>query len=230
MESTSSPTTDGGAPWRKAALGDLRLVVGTRLQVVGAANGAEHLTTLVGYVDRQFVVARIPPETGLSAALKPGEPLNVRLFDGLQAVQFATTVVRVLFAPFSLLMLQYPETVDVQPLRRLPRIPVDLSAAVTLPDDTSERLSNGRIVDLSPEGARVHVAGLRADAGQRCRIAFELTMEADQPPIPVRLNATVRAAKALGTQAMTLGLAFDAPPVQYRAVLRAVVFERLLAS
>lgn len=225
----STAPADGPA-WRKASLSDVRLALGARLQLVGGNSGQESLTTLVGYVEGNYVIARIPAETGLSADMKPGEPLTVRLFDGLQAVRFATTVVRVLYAPFSLLMLQYPESIELQRLRRLPRINVDISASLSLETDREDRLANARMVDLSPTGARLHVTGFKPDVAQSCRLVFALTLEDDTPAMGIRVPALVRTVKALGSAAHTVGVQFHSVSPGQRAVLRAFVFERLIGQ
>jgi c-di-GMP-binding flagellar brake protein YcgR len=234
---TSGPTVPNErepllSPGRAVQFDELRVRVGTRLQLLfdRFARTAQFPSTLIGYLDGQYVIARTPVEGGLRVTAENGEPLKVRLFTGTHVVEFATTVLRQFGPPVSYWHLEYPAAVDTVTLRAEPRARVDLPVQVRsagAPDPVA-----ARFVDLSSSGAQVIADRALGDRETVVELSFSVDAGADGAKGTVAVSARVKAVRAMpgapdSAPGYAHGLQFENLGENDRIVLQNFVLNRL---
>jgi len=220
---------------------DLRWPVGIRLQclVQRGPRGQIVGSMLIGYLVNEYLIIRTPVENGLPMQFEPGDPMRIRAFSGMYVSEFKTEVERVFRGPTGYLHLLYPKQVSVQKLRSAPRVKIDLPVSVTTAGGTS---AEGRLMDISVNGAQVIVTGLDASKDQTLSLGFELEAgEANGETAPLQVSARVAAAK--GTSAdpavspsadddgkQSLGLVFDGLDPNDTLRISNFVYQKLLTG
>jgi len=190
-EDTQPPAAEN----RLAGLEDLPLRIGLRLQLILSHAGrvSRHFSTLVGYVERDFVIVRAPMEKGFAVPVANGEWVKLRLFTGTQVVEFDASVQRQFGPPLSYWHLTYPERVRTSTLRGAARVPANL--AVQVGRDGAAAVE-ARIVDLSLLGAQIVGDEALGAIDERLQLEFALPHNGDPPPT-IRAAAMLRSVKTV---------------------------------
>lgn len=160
---------------------ELRLQVGTRVQIVPARDGDEtaQFTTVVGFVRDDYLILKQPPHGPGQPALREGELLRVRLFSGVHLYEFRCEVLRRFEPPVDYMHVSFPDDIRVTPVRMAPRVRAELPVEVTLADGTTHE---GLLADLSARGAQLQMVApdMLARAGEQVRIAFTVRVGVDE--------------------------------------------------
>lgn len=213
----------------------MNLQVGTRLQLIThrRVKPVQYFSTLIGYVKDEYIILKIPMESGAPIALVDGERLTIRVFSGIKVCSFACTVERVFGRPLFYVHVSFPTSVQGTSLRTAMRVRVDLPGALS-GSATLGRPVACTIVNLSVSGALV-VSPNSLPAGAE-DTALEFTLKA--PPNDQEVRISTRAAirnvnvtkAADDSELFTYGLQFiDLDPVHY-TLLQNMTYEALLAD
>jgi len=222
-------TTDTESPpaarnERKIPFTALQASVGERLQLLVPryAQGRPFTSSLVGWIEDQFLIVRRVVDNGSPVPLVMGDNVTVRLFTGTDVAEFASTVQRVFGASFPYLHLDYPATVRALTLRAEPRVLVDLPASLTIEGREGELAV--RVRDISSRGARVQAPSSPGGPGTRLTLRISAAEGEDAPS--ATFAAEVRSLRPMSADApdgiCACGLKFDKLNDEQHAFIRVI--------
>lgn len=150
----------------------MQLQVGARLQLIPAHPLPRPLfTSIIGYVEHEYLIARLPLDRALSASLTVGERVDVRLFSRTSLFFLKCHVERVLFAPLNQVYLTFPETVQQNRVRQSARVKVKFPATVPGQPETPPSF----VTDLSHEGLALWTPAEIGPPGTQVSVQFRVT-------------------------------------------------------
>jgi c-di-GMP-binding flagellar brake protein YcgR len=213
----------------------MNLQVGTRLQLMThrRVKPAQYFSSLVGYVKDEYIILKIPMESGAPIALAEGERLTIRVFSGIKVCSFACTVERVFGRPLFYVHVSFPTLVQGTMLRTAMRVKVDLPARL-VGSGTHDKPLACSILNLSVSGALVVSPNrLPADEDQ---IALQFALKA--PPYDQEVQISARAAirnvnltkAADDTDLFVYGMQFTELDPGHYTLLQNMTYEALLAD
>lgn len=186
------------------------------------AQGWPFTSSLVGWIEDQFLIVRRVVDNGSPVPLVMGDNVTVRLFTGTDVAEFASTVQRVFGASFPYLHLDYPVTVRALTLRAEPRVSVDLPASLTIEGREGELAV--RVRDISSRGARVQAPGSPGGPGTRLTLRISAAEGEDAPS--ATFAAEVRSLRPMSADApdgiCACGLKFDELNAEQHAFIRGI--------
>jgi c-di-GMP-binding flagellar brake protein YcgR len=213
----------------------MHLQVGTRLQLIThrRVKPVQYFSSLIGYIKDEYILLKIPMDSGAPIALAEGERLTIRVFSGIKVCSFACTVERVFGRPLFYVHVSFPTSVQGTSLRTAMRVKVDLPAAIS-GNGTDGRPLDCTILNLSVSGALVvSPSRLPADEEQ-ITLQFSLKAPPDDQEVRISARATIRnvnvAKAADDSDLYTYGMQFvDLDPGHY-TLLQNMTYEALLAD
>jgi c-di-GMP-binding flagellar brake protein YcgR len=213
----------------------MHLQVGTRLQLIThrRIKPVQYFSSLIGYIKDEYIILKIPMESGAPIALAEGERLTIRVFSGIKVCSFACTVERVFGRPLFYVHVSFPTSVQGTSLRTAMRVKVDLPAAIS-GSGTHDQPLDCTILNLSVSGALVvSPSRLPADEEQ-ITLQFSLKAPPDDQEVRISARATIRNVNvtkaADDSDLYTYGLQFvDLDPGHY-TLLQNMTYEALLAD
>ncbi len=210
QESTPSP----------ANFSDMDLRVGQRLQLVSEVPMFQkHYANLIGYVENEFLMLRIPHEDGWLAHLNEGMNVEVRLFSGVSIFSFDSRIDALLLTPRNYMLMRFPSKIQEVRMRSHARVHTNMPVDIVEAASAAVKATGGfHLTDLSGSGASVLGPAALGPVGARIRLGFDFKLESTNQMERVELNATVQ---NLG-QKTNQGV--DGEPVQY---LHGVEFDDL---
>lgn len=213
----------------------MNLQVGTRLQLIThrRVKPVQYFSSLVGYIKDEYIILKIPMESGAPIALAEGERLTIRVFSGIKVCSFACTVERVFGRPLFYVHVSFPTSVQGTSLRTAMRVKVDLPARLA-GSGTHDKPLACTILNLSVSGALV-VSPNRLPADEE-HIALQFALKAPPDDQEVRISARAAIRNVNVTRAaddselFTYGMQFiDLDPGHY-TLLQNMTYEALLAD
>ena len=213
----------------------MHLQVGTRLQLIThrRVKPVQYFSSLVGYAKDEYIILKIPMESGAPIALAEGERLTIRVFSGIKVCSFACTVERVFGRPLFYVHVSFPTSVQGTSLRTAMRVKVDLPAALSGSGSHGKPLAC-TILNLSVSGALVVSPNrLPADEDQ-IMLQFALKAPPDDQEVQISARSTIRNVNVTkapdDTDLYTYGMQFtDLDPVHY-TLLQNMTYEALLEN
>lgn len=112
-------------------------------------------TTLIGYVDHEFFLARLPREAGGAVRFEQGQMLEVRLFSGLSIYSFDSGIESLLLHPRDYMLMTYPSDIREHRLRGQHRVPVRMPIDIRAAGASGAGRADYQILDLSGSGALI---------------------------------------------------------------------------
>jgi c-di-GMP-binding flagellar brake protein YcgR len=213
----------------------MNLQVGTRLQLIThrRVKPVQHFSSLIGYVKDEYLILKIPMESGAPIALAEGERLTIRVFSGIKVCSFACTVERVFARPLFYVHVSFPTAVQGTSLRTAMRVKVDLPAQIH-GSATHNRPLACTILNLSVSGALVVSPNRLPPDEEQIKLQFSLKAPPDDQEVRVEARAAIRNVNvtkaADDSDLYTYGMQFvDLDPVHY-TLLQNMTYEALLAD
>lgn len=145
-----------------------------QLRLLGRDAQAYYYAHLIGYIKDRSILIATPENAGRRIDLADGEMLEVRMLSGGNIYVFQSTIQRLCISPVHYLHLEYPTRVRVQKLRRSPWARVNLAALITLAQGRKEF---GHILNLSPDGAQLHVPVAIGVKGEMLSVTCHASMD-----------------------------------------------------
>lgn len=185
----------------RVQLADAGLTIGQPVQiVVSRPTPSKHYTRLIGFVEREFVMLRVPMENGWPVVLQEGMAVQVRAFSGVCIFDFPSSLQTVLLHPRNYMFLDYPAEVRQTRLRAHERVRCSVPAQVLKVGSGAAPAGEYRFHDLSVAGgALVGPAALGA-VGQSLLLSFGFRLEATGSEEHLTLAATVQSVRAVPDQ------------------------------
>lgn len=211
----------------------MHLQVGTRLQLIThrRVKPVQYFSSLVGYVKDEYIILKIPMDSGAPIALAEGERLTIRVFSGIKVCSFACTVERVFGRPLFYVHVSFPTSVQGTSLRTAMRVKVDLPAALS--GSHSKPLAC-TILNLSVSGALVISPNRLPADEEQITLQFALKAPPDDQEVQIDARSTIRNVNVTkapdDTDLYTYGMQFtDLDPVHY-TLLQNMTYEALLEN
>jgi hypothetical protein len=201
----TSPSSDGSNPLSFEAMG---LKVGQNLQLVRHAPSIHKCyTSLIGYVDHEFMIVRLPREEGGAIRFEQGQMLEIRLFSGVSIFSFESCIETMLMHPRNYMLMTYPGNIREHRLRSHQRVAVDMPIDIKGVDGTTPAASGFRIIDLSGGGALISGPVLLGQVGARWMLTFHFDLNTTGKMEHLTIGATL--------QNIQPPVAADSAPVAY---------------
>ncbi len=151
--------------------------VGQRVQII-LEGPIEHkqYTSVIGWVENEFLILRVPQEDGWIVHLREGMAVEVRLFSGLSIFTFKSRVNTLLLNPRNYMLMSFPEGILETPMRAHLRVRTSLPVEILSSDLTGHNLGDFHLHDISGGGTSVvgpHKLG-EVDSPVTLRLRFDL--------------------------------------------------------
>jgi c-di-GMP-binding flagellar brake protein YcgR len=141
---------------KKAKFSDMDLRVGQRVQLIQDGEGAhKHYTSVVGYVENEFLMLRIPQDEGWIVHLREGMSVEVRLFSGLSIFTFKSRINSLLVSPRNYMLMSFPDEIFEAPMRSHLRVRTSLPIEIVNSPAGIQSLNQYHLHDLSGGGAAI---------------------------------------------------------------------------
>ena len=179
---------------------DMDLRVGQPLQLlIQGALPSKHYTRLIGYVDPEFMMVKVPMDKGRPVPFLDGQHLQIRLFSGRSLFQFDSPVLAQLQIPRQTMLLGVAQSVQETRLRAHVRVNAELPLRVLQAPGVPADSPGFRLQDLSGGGAAVVGPRALGQAGDAVRLALSFHLVATGEDETVELAGRIRSLGPAGT-------------------------------
>lgn len=149
-------------------------------------------TTLIGYVDREFFLARLPREAGGAVRFEQGQMVEVRLFSGLSIYSFESGIESLLLHPRDYMLMTYPSEIREHRLRGQHRVPVKFPIDIQAAGASGAGPSGYQILDLSGSGALIAGPAPLGSVGARWLVSFHFELATTGKLESVTVGVTIQ--------------------------------------
>jgi len=211
-----------------AAFNEINLQVGAKLQMTmksGSEQGV-YYTELIGYVEDDYLIIKIPVENGASIQVCEGQSLSFRIFSGVNIFTFSCTVKSIFTAP-GYMHISFPVDVKATILRNAIR------AKVGLPVQINGPFKPATMTDVSVSGAGMTSDEILGEPGEDLLIYFLCPISLTNQEIPIKTTVKICSVQRLpGKQENTppkwvYGLMFYEISPTNKVILQNFVYESL---
>jgi hypothetical protein len=185
-----------------SAFTDINLQVGSRLQM-SLQHGAKpsiYYTELIGYVDGEYLIVKIPFENGLSIQVQPDETVVLRILAGVDVYTLTCKIKTIFKAPYYYMHLNFPTDIKSIALRGAIR------AKVNLPVQVNGVAGAGVITDISVTGAAITANSALGEINQEALISFDFPIKPTNQNAHIDTSVTIRSIQEISSKKK------DAPP------------------
>lgn len=183
---------------RLPQLATLGLRIGQTVQVIRyTLLPSRHYTQLIGFVEHEFIMLRVPRTDGWPVHFNAGERLTVRSFSGTSLHEFDSHLIALLHHPRNYMTLGSPGSVRTTPLRSHERVRCTLPVRI-LNDTVSQARPGGySLYDLSGSGAAMVGQHALGGVGDALQIEAAFALGATNTEETVVLDAVIRSVRTL---------------------------------
>lgn len=194
-----------------------------------------HRVVLLGGLPGKSLLVTAPQAGGAMIPVDVGATVEARVLNGDAAQTFRASVLLVCREPYDYLHLSYPERVEPQQARSVPRVALGLVATVKPETDfelPGDRGSPAVIRDLSTSGAKLESSRVPGEVGAKLLVLTSFTFEGGANH-PVVLPAEVRYVRPFaaedGGMNYAFGVRFFDLPLAAEHALAAFVYRHLIS-
>lgn len=166
-------------PLQQAAFSAIQMQVGQRVLLVLEGSAAhKQYTNIIGWVENEFLILRVPHEDGWLVHIREGMNLDLRLFTGLSIFTFKSRVNHLLLHPRNYMLISFPKEIWEAPMREHKRILTSLKTDILRSTFSPESSASFWIKDISIAGAALlgpNKLG-EIDSTIQIRVQFELKL------------------------------------------------------
>jgi c-di-GMP-binding flagellar brake protein YcgR len=178
---------------KTAKFSDIDVRVGHRVQlIVPGPFPQKHYTSLIGYVEGEFLIVQLPPEYGETLHLHEGQHLDIRLFSRLSIYTFQCRVNSLMLNPKNFMLLSFPAQVQEYQMRTHERVSVDVPVQVWSTGAQPELRSGFKLRDISNGGASLQGPSLPEQVGDALKVVLEFHQTTTGRHEKVELLSTLR--------------------------------------
>jgi hypothetical protein len=181
---------------------DINPPVGSRLQM-SLQHGAKqevYYTELIGYVDGEYMIVKIPIENGLSIQIQVDEQVILRILSGVDVFTLTCKVKTIFRAPYYYMHLGFPSDIKSIALRGAIRVKVNL------PVQVNGIAGAGIITDISVTGAAITAVGALGELNEEALVSFDFPIKQTNQSAHIETSVTIHSIQPL------LSKKKDAPP------------------
>lgn len=208
---------------------DINLQVGARLQMAlqQGSKQAVYYTELIGYVDGEYLIVKIPFENGLSIQIQPEELVTLRILAGVDVFTLTCRIKTIFKAPYYYMHLNYPTDIKSIALRGAVRAKVNLPVQVNGVDNA------GVITDISVTGAAITADSSLGEVNQETSIFFEFPIKPTNQSAQIKTSATIRSIQEVPSKKkdappkLTHGISFHDLDLTSQVMLLNLVYESM---
>jgi c-di-GMP-binding flagellar brake protein YcgR len=183
-------------------LADMDLRIGQTVQLIThGPQPSKHYTRLIGYVEPEFIMLRVPVENGWAVPLLEGQALDVRVFCGVALYEFECRLQAMLLNPRNYMLLSFPTHIRETRLRSHERVKCALPVSVMQSGAAASGAAAFQFQDLSGGGAALVGPQALGEPGQSLSVALDFQLAATGTQEHVVLEADIQSVQALRNQA-----------------------------
>jgi len=209
---------------------DLKLPVATRIQLEFIGQDYKRYpceAVLLGYRNGESVLVYLPKRPP-QVTLRVGTKLEAKLAMQSGIVRFESFVYELCTQPYPYLHLAFPAGVSLEPLRRVPRFPLNtaLKAVAYSQLGVATGYLDGRFLDISVDGARVALDKELSSVAVRIDITATMAVAGTEQQLELKTDLKRSFGRSdKGDQSWHYGLAFQEPSPPQRLLLLALCHE-----
>jgi hypothetical protein len=161
---------------KKAKFADMKFQVGQRVQLIQDGKSThKHYTSVIGWVDNEFLMLRVPQDDGWIVHLSEGMNVEVRLFSGLSIFTFKSRINTMLLNPRNYMLMSFPDDIYESPMRAHLRVRTSLPVEI-LESTSGHNLGDFHLHDISGGGTSVVGPHKLGEVGStvQLRLRFDL--------------------------------------------------------
>lgn len=178
---------------QKAKFADMDLRVGQRVQLIQDGEGAhKHYTSVVGYVENEFLMLRIPQDEGWIMHLREGMSVEVRLFSGLSIFTFKSRINSLLLTPRNYMMMSFPDEIYEAPMRNHLRVRTSLPIEIVDSPAGIHSLNDYHLHDLSGGGAAIVGPKQLGEAESHIKVGLRFDLQSTGKSEHVEIGAVIQ--------------------------------------
>ncbi len=203
---------------KKAKFADMKFQVGQRVQLIQDGAGAhKHYTSVIGWVENEFLMLRVPQDDGWITHLREGINVEVRLFSGLSIFTFKSRINTLLLNPRNYMLLSFPEDILESPMRAHLRVRTSLPVEI-LESASGHNLGEFHLHDISGGGTSVVGPFKLGEVASRLKLGLRLDLQSTGKSEHAEMMGTIqnvehvhRANQADAKPEYQHGIRFDEP-------------------
>lgn len=181
---------------------DLDLRIGQTVQLIThGPQPRKYFAPLIGFVEREFIMVRVPLDNGWAVQFKEGETFDVRVFCGVSLFEFEVRLQTLLLHPRNFMLLSCPTRVRQTRLRSHERVKCALPVEVLEAPLGTSPWTGTQFQDLSGGGAALAGPQALGDAGQHVRLQLDFHLTATGTHEQVVLDAVIQSVQPLRNHA-----------------------------
>lgn len=212
-----------------ASFNEINLQVGAKLQMTVKTRSEKkvYYTELIGYVENDYLIVKIPLEHNVFVSLNEKQRLSFRIFSGVDIFTFSCTVIDVVAAPYHYVHASFPDDVELTPLRCAVRAKTDF------PVQISGLSKSATMVDISVSGAGIVAVKKLGEPGEDLLIQFVCPVQLTHQEIPIKTTVKIRNVQQLPNKTgdewpkWLHGVMFHDLPPANKVILQNFVYESL---
>jgi len=179
-------------------LSDWDLRIGQTVQLITRGpQPRKYYTQLIGYVESEFIMLRVPRENGWAVQFNEGESLDVRVFCGVSLYEFQVGLQALLLNPRNYMLLSCPSSVRQTRFRSHERAKCDLPVQVFQVQGGPSLGAGFHFHDLSGSGAALVGPRSLGEPGQRLHLKMEFHLAAMDTHESLDMEADIQSVQAL---------------------------------
>jgi len=199
--------------------------VGARLQMMlqHGAKPSIYYTELIGYVDGEYLIVKMPFENGLSIQVNTGEQVTLRILAGVDVFTLTSRVKTVFKAPYYYIHLSFPTDIKSIALRGAVRAKVNLPVQING--------VTGVISDISVTGAAIVADNALGGLNEETLLSFDFPIKPSNQSAHINTSATIRSVQQLPSKKkdapprFTHGVSFHELDLTSQVMLQNLVYE-----
>ncbi|MGZ8239634.1 MAG: flagellar brake protein [Methylobacter sp.] len=199
--------------------------VGARLQMMlqHGAKPSIYYTELIGYVDGEYLIVKMPFENGLSIQVNAGEQVTLRVLAGVDVFTLTSRVKTVFKAPYYYIHLSFPTDIKSIALRGAVRAKVNLPVQING--------VTGVISDISVTGAAIVADNALGGLNEETLLSFDFPIKPSNQSAHINTSATIRSVQQLPSKKkdapprFTHGVSFHELDLTSQVMLQNLVYE-----
>jgi c-di-GMP-binding flagellar brake protein YcgR len=199
--------------------------VGARLQMMlqHGAKPSIYYTELIGYVDGEYLIVKMPFENGLSIQVNTGEQVTLRILAGVDVFTLTSRVKTVFKAPYYYIHLSFPTDIKSIALRGAVRAKVNLPVQING--------VTGVICDISVTGAAIVADNALGGLNEETLLSFDFPIKPSNQSAHINTSATIRSVQQLPSKKkdapprFTHGVSFHELDLTSQVMLQNLVYE-----
>jgi len=213
---------------------DLKILPGFPLQVqVKTSTGVSerYPCRFIGAIPGRSLILTVPRANGRALRFRPGQSVVARMMVAHGVGGFSCVVESQVSEPYPLLYVEYPQEVGFKGVRQSIRVDVDLPVSVFNHSSLEDSSMDGKLADISLSGARLELAQVLGDMGDKIQISAQVTVAGISRTL--KIEAIIRSRIERSTQErernvpVVYGVEFMGSDEEQRLLLAAYVYSRI---